>query len=74
MTLTITELNELVYCLGRVITEDSNGWNMVVKKNLYNKIYTELETRTLGIEASMREQGFLTIDEFVEQLDAENKI
>ena len=71
MTLTLTELNELVYCLGRTIADNPNGWNKEVRQKLYDKLYTELETRTAAVEASMREQGFMRVDEFVKQLDAD---
>lgn len=71
MNLLLSELNELVYCLGRVIAEDPKGWNIEVKRKLYDRLYTELETRTAAVEASMREQGFIRVDDFVNQLDAD---
>lgn len=71
MNLLLSELNELVYCLGRVIAEDPKGWNIEGKRKLYDKLYTELETRNAAVEASMREQGFIRVDEFVKQLDAD---
>lgn len=48
--LSIEELNELVYCLGRVIAEDANSWNIELKKELYNKLYTELENKINDME------------------------
>ena len=45
MNLTIAELNELVYCVGRTIADDPKGWNVEQKQALYNKLYSELEER-----------------------------
>jgi len=43
MNLTIAELNELVYCLGRVIAEDKNGYNNELRQQVFDKLYSELE-------------------------------
>jgi len=45
MTLSIKELNELVYCIGSCISEQSNGYGHKERKELYCKFYNELESR-----------------------------
>lgn len=51
MELTTSELNELVYSLNKVIIEDSNdSWNTELRKELFNKIYAELEDRVSVME------------------------
>jgi hypothetical protein len=50
MELKVSELNELVYCLGKVIHEDPSSWNIELKKELYDKLYTELENRINAME------------------------
>ncbi len=51
MNLSLRELNELVYCIGRVIEKDGQGsYGHEERQELFNKIYAELEERVKHIE------------------------
>jgi hypothetical protein len=45
MILSTQELNELLYCVARTIAEDCGSWNTNLRKELFEKIYKELEIR-----------------------------
>ena len=45
MNLTIAELNEVIYCIGRTIADDPKGWNIEQRQARYNRLYGELEER-----------------------------
>jgi hypothetical protein len=53
MNLSLKELNELIYCVGSVITDKTNTYNSEDRQLLFNKLYSELEDRvsTSTIEA-----------------------
>lgn len=51
MNLSLRELNELIYCIGRVIEKDGQGsYGHEERQELFNKIYAELEERIKYIE------------------------
>jgi hypothetical protein len=55
MNLSLKELNELVYCVGRVIEADpvANSYQPDERQKLFNKLYDELEARVKDIEESI---------------------
>jgi len=50
MLLSLKELNELIYCVGRVIADQPNGYGHEERQALFNKLYAELEERIKYIE------------------------
>lgn len=50
MNLSLKELNELLYCVGSVIADQSNGYGHKERQELFNKVYAELEERVKHIE------------------------
>lgn len=44
MQLSVSELNEIVYCIGSVIAEKQE-YNAEFRQKLFNKLYTELENQ-----------------------------
>ena len=53
MNLSLKELNELIYCVGQVIADQPNGYGHEERKELFNKLYSELEERIKYIEESI---------------------
>lgn len=45
MNLSLKELNELIYCVGTVMTDKAGAYGEEVRKALYEKLTTELESR-----------------------------
>jgi hypothetical protein len=53
MNLSLKELNELIYCVGRVIADQPNGYGHEERIQLFNKLYAELEERVKDIEEAI---------------------
>jgi hypothetical protein len=53
MLLSLKELNELIYCVGRVIADQPNGYGHEERQKLFNRLYSELEARVKDIEESI---------------------
>lgn len=55
MNLSIKELNEVIYCIGRVIAEDKNGYNSEFRQQIFDRLYSELEGRMDQIQQTIDE-------------------
>lgn len=45
MNLSLKELNELIYCVGTVMTDKAGAYGEELRRALYEKLTTELESR-----------------------------
>jgi hypothetical protein len=55
MQLSLKELNELIYCVGTVMSSKTNTYGAENRTALYEKLTTELESRVNDIESSIVE-------------------
>jgi hypothetical protein len=66
MNLSLKELNELIYCVGRVIADQPNSYGHEERQALFNKLYENLEKRIQALESleeSIRHTKDITVDE-----------
>jgi hypothetical protein len=55
MNLSLKELNELIYCVGTVMTDKAGAYGEEVRKTLYEKLTTELESHIVELERAPKQ-------------------
>jgi hypothetical protein len=65
MNLSLKELNELIFCVGSVMAYTPEGYGHEERKELFNKLYSELEDRVSTIEAmSVTDEDYNTMTDY----------